>query len=242
MQPTPTLDERPTYVETNYARRRVNDRHKGRAYAQLLCNRPWESKHSENIAKIDNFDGILFVLKSCVRRHAERHYAIYRFPNCSIVFSGQAWLIYRAGCCSFNSVAQYSHVSRPPEPKPQCTLSEPWRHSDGESLGAPSLRNNANRGSLSSGLPCGADIVGRCVRSSDVFVQVKSSSVRRQQEQAPWRLSEIGSSQKMKEPGNEVPRDRFEQGCYWAVIVRTENKNPSKLFTTFIVFLSFFLS
>ena len=39
-QPTPTLGLRPRYVETNYTRRRVNDRREGRAYAQLLCNRP----------------------------------------------------------------------------------------------------------------------------------------------------------------------------------------------------------
>ena len=41
--------QRWAYVETNYARRRVNDQRKGRAYAQLLCNRPqgWHHRSAQ---------------------------------------------------------------------------------------------------------------------------------------------------------------------------------------------------
>ena len=51
------------------------------------------SKHSENISKIAEVDCIQFVLKLSVRRNAECRDAIYCFANCSIVFSGRAWLI-----------------------------------------------------------------------------------------------------------------------------------------------------
>ena len=77
------------------------------------------------------------------------------------------------------------------------------------------------RGSLSSALPSLVDV-------SDIFVQVESATVRRQQERAPWRLSEM-----------ELQWTWNMKGRYWAVLVRTENKDPAiyprRLFVLYVV-------
>ena len=99
-------------------------------------------------------------------------------------------------------------------------------------------------------------LAGRCVQSSDVFVLsgvlYSATLTWTSALETLWNRIAVANwpnkthllrtwsrSQNMKEPGNEVPRDRIEQGELLNKIVQNENKDPSNLFTTFIGFVFF---
>ena len=83
------------------------------------------------------------------------------------------------------------------------------------------LQFNINRNKLP-----GDSLKSNC--SGKVVTQVASATDREPFPDSCW---------VMKEPGNDVPRGRIRtRGVIELLFVRTENKDPSNLFTTFIPF------
>ena len=218
------------------------------------------------IPKIAEFNCIVFFFKSCVRRHAGRPLCNLLFANCSIVFSGRASLTdFRVGCCAAIK-RPFVEVCRAISPyctrKAPCTLPEPWRHSDAGLRNrwarchcgiAPwvltfkvatvwccrrwpmctELRRICSSGVLYSLTLTGtSSLATLCNRIAVANWPSKSHLLR------TWSHSTTLAGRLRGD--NEVPRDRTERrelcDC---TIVRTENKDPNHLFTTFIRFIFF---
>ena len=101
---------------------------------------------------------------------------MYCFANSSIVFSGSAWLIYRAGCCR-STLSLKMAICRGlwgdfVTSYPQTRLVH--FPITGEVRMGCCHCEQRHRCSVSRRLPCGAAVAGRCVQNSDVFVQVES--------------------------------------------------------------------
>ena len=192
--------------------------------------------------------------------------AIYGFANCSIVFSGWPWLIYRAGpCCSTlpPKITIFRGLSG------DFVLLSPQKHR----VHFPNLGGirmacwrisgrtvTAERAPLR--LPYKWTAVWCCLHwqmcaklrhicSNGVFYSLTltgTSSLatlwnRIKVANWPTELHLLGTwsrSQTLAGRWKSLGYQRLNKGCCWAVIVWTENKDSSNLFTTFIRFIFFY--